>query len=133
MTAQKITPEIWEKIKSWYSYSPLIEWLKPSDTSYVIMDRDEPVAAGFLVKTNAAYCLMECLQISPTVSKFTGGRAIIKLVAHIEAEACALGFKLILGFTSDENKTIQKMHQKVFKATKGLSMSLIYKVLRGSV
>ncbi len=129
----KITQEVWDEIKVWYEASPIIEMLRPSDSGYVIKLGDTLVASGFLIKTNAQFAMMECLRVNPAVSKITGGRGILKLVALIEQEAIKAGYKMILGFTETDNKSIQKMHQKVFKACKGSDVTLIYKELKGEI
>lgn len=63
---------------------------------------EENVAAGFLYRTDADFCLIEGIVYNPDAPKELRDKALDECIENIILEAMALGYKSVVGFTDLE-------------------------------
>ncbi len=129
MKIKSLSSELFEQIRPWYGQDFNWDVFTGSALGFVAMDGRLPIAAGFLISTNAGFCLMEHLQVNPKVNKIRQGRAIMAVATHIVDMAKSIGYKAVLGFTEEKNTSIRGMHKRLFEAKESNEpLRMVYKI-----
>ena len=100
-------------VKAWWnahgSNIPAPEYL--SETGLIIDVDKNPVAAGFLYRTDSAFCLFKWFVVNPDASKEARDKALSYLIESAVAWCNQAGFKAIYTSTN-----VQKMIKRLEKA-----------------
>ena len=93
------------------SYIPAPEYL--SQTGLIIEIDNEPVAAGFLYKTDSAICVFEWVVVNPETEKESRDKALDYLIESAIEWSEKAGFKVIYS-SLKEKKFIKRLEAKSF-------------------
>jgi hypothetical protein len=105
---RKFTKDDMEEVMGWF-HSRKIE-ITPDylpETGFII----QGVAAGFIYRTDANFCIFECFISNPNTTKEERNTALSSIVANMIQEAKALGFKDAYGFATSKSMIRHGMEQ----------------------
>ena len=96
----------WWKEHGWEPVHPYML----SRTGYVVSQNDEPVVAGWYIKTNGGGALLEWIVKNPSAPKKAVDKCLDVLVSSVESYAKEDGYLMILTFI--EHKSLKRFLTK---------------------